>query len=169
MAGDQNHSTSFESDSAIDIPSRPDWFQTPNQRSDLDSESPSWSVLWLSEWDVRVCLILGMILLGWLAIDEINRLGWNEEPITIQRSTANKARYRIDLNAGTWVEFAQLEEIGPALARRIVADRKEHGPFRSVDDLDRVAGLGPKTVAQMRPYVRVAPKMSPMRGVARPR
>jgi competence protein ComEA len=41
------------------------------------------------------------------------------------------------------------------LAARIVADRERNGPFRRVDDLERVSGIGPTLLARLRPLVTV--------------
>lgn len=41
---------------------------------------------------------------------------------------------------------AQLNGVGLAKARAIVEYRKKHGPFRSVDDLSLVKGIGDRTV-----------------------
>ena len=49
----------------------------------------------------------------------------------------------IDLNSATADEIARLPRIGMSLAKRIVADRSAHGPFRGPADLDRVPGVGP--------------------------
>lgn len=62
-------------------------------------------------------------------------------------------QYQVALNSATWVEWAQLDGIGETLARRIVADREQHGPFQSAEDLLRVKGIGPKTLEKMRPYL----------------
>ncbi|HEV2105361.1 MAG TPA: helix-hairpin-helix domain-containing protein [Candidatus Eisenbacteria bacterium] len=43
--------------------------------------------------------------------------------------------------------------IGPVLARRIVEHRREHGPFRSPEELRAVRGIGPKLYARLRPYL----------------
>lgn len=56
---------------------------------------------------------------------------------------------RIDINAASVHELDLLPEIGPALAQRIVDHRAEHGPFPTLDDLDDVRGIGPKTVAAL--------------------
>jgi len=45
--------------------------------------------------------------------------------------------------------------VGPVLAERILEDRKRNGPFRSVEDLRRVKGIGEKTLERLRPHVAV--------------
>jgi len=64
---------------------------------------------------------------------------------------------RIDINSATWREIALLPGVGEATARAVVADREAKGPFTSVDDLTRVAGIGEKTVAGIAPYAKVGP------------
>ncbi|NQV27673.1 MAG: helix-hairpin-helix domain-containing protein, partial [Rhodopirellula sp.] len=69
--------------------------------------------------------------------------------------------YQIELNSATWVELTQLRGIGTGLARRIVSDREEFGPFSSIDDLQRVPGIGPKTIEKNRRWLRVEPATPP--------
>jgi competence protein ComEA len=57
---------------------------------------------------------------------------------------------RIDVNSATEAELGALPRIGPALARRIVEDRSVSGPFRTLEDLDRVPGIGPRTIEAIR-------------------
>jgi competence protein ComEA len=49
--------------------------------------------------------------------------------------------------------LALLPGIGPGRAAEIFADRSARGPFRRVEDLARVRGIGPRTVERLRPYV----------------
>ncbi|RMH25266.1 MAG: ComEA family DNA-binding protein [Planctomycetota bacterium] len=65
---------------------------------------------------------------------------------------------RVDLNAASAAELDLLPHIGPALAARIVEDRAANGPYSSVDDLQRVSGIGPKTVERLRPVAEVSAK-----------
>jgi len=60
----------------------------------------------------------------------------------------------IDLNRADAAELQSLPGIGPALAERIVAERKEQ-MFTSADDLVRVRGIGAATIARLRPYAGV--------------
>ncbi len=59
----------------------------------------------------------------------------------------------IDLDLGTEAEIETLRGIGPALARRIVADRDSLGPFGSMDEFRRVRGIGPKLAVKLGPQV----------------
>jgi competence protein ComEA len=38
-----------------------------------------------------------------------------------------------------------LPGVGPVLARRIIADREQRGPFGSIANLRRVKGIGPRS------------------------
>jgi competence protein ComEA len=49
----------------------------------------------------------------------------------------------VDLNSAPAEEIARLPRIGMSLAKRIVEDRVARGPFRGLEDLDRVPGVGP--------------------------
>src|SRR5262252_6552511 len=51
----------------------------------------------------------------------------------------------IDLNAADQKELAQVPGVGPKLAEAIADHRRVHGPFKSVDELRTVRGLGPIT------------------------
>jgi len=68
----------------------------------------------------------------------------------------------LDLNRADSSALVALPGIGPALAGRILAERARAGGFRRVDELDRVRGIGPQKLAQLRELVTVS------RGRARP-
>jgi competence ComEA-like helix-hairpin-helix protein len=60
---------------------------------------------------------------------------------------------RIDVDRASAEELARLPGIGPAVARRIVADRQSRGAFGSIEGLDRVPGVGPTALARWRPHL----------------
>lgn len=66
----------------------------------------------------------------------------------------------IDVNTASADELELLPRVGPALAKRIVEDREARGPFKSVDDLDRVPGIGKRTVERMKGFARVGSPIS---------
>ncbi|MCR4440187.1 MAG: ComEA family DNA-binding protein [bacterium] len=61
----------------------------------------------------------------------------------------------VDINRASVEELVQLPHIGPALAERIVAHRQQHGPFRSIEDIKQVRGIGERTFAKIRPYLTI--------------
>jgi competence ComEA-like helix-hairpin-helix protein len=61
----------------------------------------------------------------------------------------------VDVNHASAAQLQTLHGIGPALARRIIAYRDSAGPFRTVDDLTAVPGIGPATLKRIRGRVRV--------------
>jgi competence protein ComEA len=68
---------------------------------------------------------------------------------------AAPATHLVNLNTATQGELELLPGIGPAMAKRILEYRTQHGKFTSVDQLDAVKGIGAKTMAKLRPLVSV--------------
>ena len=65
------------------------------------------------------------------------------------------AASRVNVNTATLDQLETLPGIGPALGQRIIDYREQHGPFRSVDELINVSGIGEKTLAELRSQVSV--------------
>ena len=102
----------------------------------------------------RSTQIASIVLLALLAV----LIGWrwySDRYGTRPTQTRSVAELRVDLNKATKSELMQIPDIGPQLAERIVLDREERGQFRSVDDLNRVHGIGDKTLDKIRPWLAV--------------
>ncbi len=63
----------------------------------------------------------------------------------------------VELNTATARDLERLPGLGPELARRIVAFREERGPFRRLEDLAQVKGIGPQKLARLAAHLTVAP------------
>ena len=61
----------------------------------------------------------------------------------------------VDINTADTEQLQTLQGIGPALAQRIIDDRRENGPYRTVEDLLRVSGIGEKTLEGIRDHITV--------------
>jgi len=62
---------------------------------------------------------------------------------------------RINLNTAGVDELTSLPGIGPSYAKRIVDFREKNGPFKKVEDLLNVQGIGEKTLERIRERVTV--------------
>ena len=74
------------------------------------------------------------------------------EYLDVDDATAPNYQFLVDLNQADWPELAQLPGIGETLARRIVESREAKGPFIDHSDLQRVRGIGPRTVENLREF-----------------
>ncbi len=63
------------------------------------------------------------------------------------------AGIRIPLATAEAADLEAVPGIGPVLARSIVADRHIRGEFETLETLARVSGIGPRTVARVRPFL----------------
>lgn len=111
------------------------------------------TVLGLSRGDVRFALACGGAILLLLIAHWAQRAFFGAQLVEIDRLPAKAYEFRLDINSATWVEWMQLDGVGEVLARRIVADREQHGPFTGIDDVSRVPGVGPKTLDTIRPHL----------------
>jgi competence protein ComEA len=66
-----------------------------------------------------------------------------------------------DLNRAPRAELEQVPGLGPGLARRIEDHRRANGPFKSVEELRQVKGIGPITLDKVRPFLHVTNPPTP--------
>jgi len=62
---------------------------------------------------------------------------------------------RININKASVEELVELPRVGQAVAKRIVLYRQENGPFKKVEDIKSVRGIGDKVFDQIRSSIRV--------------
>src|SRR3954467_7445195 len=66
---------------------------------------------------------------------------------------SGKLMPRIDINNAPRETIETLPGVGPKLAQEIIAGR----PYKTIDELDKVKGIGPKKLQQLRSRVFVTP------------
>ena len=76
--------------------------------------------------------------------------------ISLSGATKKPPLKPVNLNTATSEELQQVPGIGPATAEKILLMRKSYGPFKSVDDLLAIKGLGKKRLEKMRKYLTVS-------------
>jgi competence protein ComEA len=72
-----------------------------------------------------------------------------------QRVSKKVSSGPININRATLRQLDALDGIGPVIAGRIIEYRKKNGSFLSVDDLQKVSGIGAAKFAQIKSKVRI--------------
>jgi competence protein ComEA len=62
-----------------------------------------------------------------------------------QKSAAVQSA-QVNINKASLEELSELKGIGSKYAERIIEYRQQHGPFKQVEDLANVPGIGSKTI-----------------------
>jgi competence protein ComEA len=62
---------------------------------------------------------------------------------------------KVSLNSASQQQLETLPGVGPSLAQRILEYRAANGALHSVDELDEVSGIGPATLARLRPLIQL--------------
>ena len=82
-------------------------------------------------------------------LDTASKAAYEAQVLTLKPGPITPEVERVNLNTVSQAEIESLPGIGPALARRIIEGR----PYRSIEELDRIKGIGPKLIERLRPRV----------------
>src|SRR5262245_40585101 len=69
------------------------------------------------------------------------------------KSSKSAASGPVNINTASAADFEALPVIGPKLAARIVDYRQKNGPFKKIEDLMNVQGLGEKNFLKLKPQL----------------
>lgn len=73
--------------------------------------------------------------------------------------TKGEPTRKIDLNTATLCELDSLPGIGQSMAERILQFRRKNGPFKRVEDLMNVRGIGERKFLRIRDRIRVRKRL----------
>ncbi len=93
---------------------------------------------WRKRW-ITLALVLAFIL----------------SPCVLMAQKTDKTA-KVNINTATVEVLQTLPGIGPTIAQRIVEYRQTHGPFKKVEDLLNVKGIGEKKLEKIKPFIEVA-------------
>jgi competence protein ComEA len=62
---------------------------------------------------------------------------------------------KVNINTATAEELDTLPGVGPSIAQRIIDYRTTHGPFRSIEDIKKVKGIGDATFEELKDKITV--------------
>ena len=73
----------------------------------------------------------------------------------MREGSIKKKNEIINVNTAKKDELIFLPNVGPVTAERIIRFREDFGVFKSIGDLTRAKGIGPKTLDKLRKYVTI--------------
>ena len=68
---------------------------------------------------------------------------------------APKPAVMVNLNTATVAELTTLPGVGPRLAERIIEYRQKKGPFKKIEEIMNVQGVGEKSFLKLKPQITV--------------
>ncbi len=68
----------------------------------------------------------------------------------ISNSTGDSTSGKVNINTANATELQTVSGIGPAKAKKIIDYRTSNGPFKSIDDLTKISGIGEKTLESLK-------------------
>lgn len=113
---------------------------------------------------ICACLILSAFLGGlYLGRNmrggdiQISALTSQPSPATKSTSTAasSPTDAKININTADLYTLMRLEDIGEARAQDIIDYRETHGPFKCIEDIKNVSGIGDKRFEKIKDYITI--------------
>ena len=89
-----------------------------------------------------------MRMLGWIVA--VTAVVWcagapvaaEEKHARGEGKEASRAEHKVNINDATQAELMKLDGVGAGAAKKIIAWRDAHGPFKRLNDLEKVPGVG---------------------------
>ena len=92
-----------------------------------------------------------------LSIDiDKSKLNYTQENLSKSDDIKPKISVKsLDVNTASKNDLMTLPKIGPVTAEKIIQYRDDFGPFKSIEDLLKIKGIGQKTLDQLKPFIQI--------------
>ena len=107
---------------------------------------------WVTRAEAVATLALASAFIVWVGVIVLRQRQAGRDVHWV-RGSVNGANYLVDFNHAGAPELTLLPGLGPSKAERIVKWRQEHGPYHSLEELRKAAGLSAKELAAIRSLV----------------
>lgn len=111
-------------------------------------------------------MFLSAAIVMWLVAGQAPHAQAPQPKSQAKAATKAGAGATVDLNTATTAELDRLPGIGAQTAARIVEYRQKNGPFKKVEELMNVQGVGEKSFLKLKKKITVT--ASPEPAVSRP-
>ena len=114
----------------------------------------------LTRQEKQVLLFVGAVVLAGIAIQYFQKINPRFKVVlppvvAAQRAATTIIDKKVNPNKANSEELIRLPGIGPTLAENIIEYRNSHGGFKSLEELEKVKGLGPKKLERLKDYLEV--------------
>jgi competence ComEA-like helix-hairpin-helix protein len=107
---------------------------------------------WAWQWNQPQLMAL-LVLSALLAILAISTV-WARPVVPDSLGDYGRTHWEhIDPNTASWASLQRLPGVGPVLASRIIAHRRQGNHFTTIHDMDDVKGIGEVRMRRIEPYV----------------
>jgi len=97
-----------------------------------------------------------IVVASWLAVLP-SHAGAAQQKVAAQTAAKPAATNIININTASAGELDGLPGVGAKTAARIVEYRQKNGPFKKVEELMNVRGVGEKNFLKLKPQITVGP------------
>lgn len=80
---------------------------------------------------------------------------WLPKTEIVSSLQPEEIKIKFDINTAPWYELVLLPKLGEAKAKAIVAYREKHGNFKTLDELDKVKGIGHSITEAIRDHLKI--------------
>jgi competence protein ComEA len=110
---------------------------------------------WLHDNKKEECMIRTPLSLFALAVLLSSPVAFAASQDARTSAKAPSAPPMVNINTAPAAELQTLPGVGPATAARIVEYRQKNGPFKKLEELMNVRGMGEKTFLKLRPQLTI--------------
>ena len=108
-------------------------------------------VIW-KEHQPFIAILLTVLTLGMISYFGYQSIA-RRSLADIDATDSTPLEFVVDINSASWPEIVNLPGVGEKLARAIVEHRLRKGPFRTLDEIQDVPGIGASKCQQLKPFL----------------
>ena len=108
-------------------------------------------VIW-KEHQPFIAILLSVLTLGMISYFGYQSIARNRL-VDIDAADSTPLEFVVDINSASWPEIVNLPGVGEKLARAIVEHRLRTGPFKTLDEIQDVPGIGASKYRQLKPFL----------------